>query len=52
MHSDAAALLEAARAGAADALVPLDERLDLCSGGHDWAWWQPEMLHLLAELLR
>lgn len=52
MHSDAAALLEAVRAGAADALVPLDERLDLCSGGHDWAWWQPEMLHLLAELLR
>lgn len=30
----------------------LDVRFALHSGGHDWARWQPAMLHELADLLR
>ena len=52
MHADADALLDAVRTGAESEQVPLDARLDLCSGGHDWAWWQPELLAALRTLLR
>ena len=30
----------------------LEISLAVHSGGHDWAWWQPAMLHELATLLR
>lgn len=52
MHSHASALLETIREGAEQEQVPLEARLDLRSGGHDWAWWQPEMLTALSTLLR
>ena len=47
-----AALLETVLDAAEREQVPLEARLELCSGGHDWAWWQPEMLTALAALLR
>ena len=52
MHAQAAALLETVLDAAEREQVPLEARLELCSGGHDWAWWQPEMLTALAALLR
>jgi enterochelin esterase family protein len=52
MHADADAMLGTVRAGADAAGLPLDAELTLHSGGHDWAWWQPEMLRALGELLR
>lgn len=38
-------LMEALRAD------DIDTTLALHSGGHDWAWWQPTMLHELTSLL-
>jgi enterochelin esterase-like enzyme len=52
MHDHASALLGTVLEAAEREQVPLEARLDLCSGGHDWAWWQPEMLTALAALLR
>ena len=38
--------------GAGDVGAAPEVSLALHSGGHDWAWWQPTMLHELAALLR
>lgn len=45
MSQQAHALVEALRANDVDATLAVH------SGGHDWAWWQPTMLHELATLL-
>ena len=42
MAADARALADALDGSGADVT------LDLHSGGHDWAWWQPALLHDLA----
>lgn len=52
MGADATALLEELRDRAEVEALELDAGIALHSGGHDWAWWQPTMLHTLAELLR
>lgn len=47
MAADARALADALDGSGAEVT------LDLHSGGHDWAWWQPALLHdLAAELGR
>jgi enterochelin esterase family protein len=45
MPEQAGRLVEALRADGADAT------LEVFTGGHDWAWWQPMMLRELADLL-
>lgn len=52
MPADATTLLEQVRARSNAEQLPVDAGFSLHSGGHDWAWWQPEMLHSLADLLR
>lgn len=52
MGADTGALLEELHDRTEAEGLPLDASLALHSGGHDWAWWQPTMLHTLAELLR
>ena len=52
MLSRSRALHEALVTGAAQHGTALDISLSTHSGGHDWAWWQPTMLHEVAALLR
>lgn len=49
MPARAQALHDALLADGADGL---EVSLAVHSGGHDWAWWQPALLHELAALLR
>lgn len=52
MPARSRALHEGLVTGAAQHGTALDVTLDAHSGGHDWAWWQPTMLHEVAALLR
>ncbi|HIY24059.1 MAG TPA: hypothetical protein H9837_07120 [Candidatus Brachybacterium merdigallinarum] len=45
MPQQAGRLVEALQASGVDAT------LEVFTGGHDWAWWQPMMLRELADLL-